>query len=108
MLELVFLVLIIVVVIGVLLGLFVGLYLCYLVLCLFMMGSVVGFLLLMFWVGLMLIMVFSVSLGWLFVSGCGEMVCFFGIEWLWLMVDGLWYFVLLVVNLLLFKFLLVL
>jgi len=88
-LELAFAALIIAVVIGVPLGLFAGLYPNHPVSRLLMTGSVVGFSLPTFWVGLMLIMAFSVSLGWLPASGRGETARLFGIEWSWLTVDGL-------------------
>jgi len=107
-LELAFSALIIAVVIGVPLGLFAGLYPRHPVSRLLMTGSVVGFSLPTFWVGLMLIMAFSVSLGWLHASGRGETARLFGIEWSWLTVDGLRHLVLPAVNLSLFKLSLVL
>ncbi|WP_341703559.1 ABC transporter permease [Ferrovibrio sp.] len=45
-----------------------------------MAGSVLGFSLPNFWVGLMLIMIFAVQLGWLPASGRGETVGVFGIQ----------------------------
>jgi peptide/nickel transport system permease protein len=45
-----------------------------------MAGSILGFSLPSFWVGLMLIMVFSVMLGWLPATGRGAAESFFGIE----------------------------
>jgi peptide/nickel transport system permease protein len=73
-----------------------------------MTGSVVGFSLPTFWVGLMLIMAFSVGLGWLPASGRGETARFLGIEWSWLTVDGLRHLLLPAINLSLFKLSLVL
>jgi peptide/nickel transport system permease protein len=107
-LELAFAALIIAVVIGVPLGLFAGLYPRHPVSRLLMTGSVVGFSLPTFWVGLMLIMAFSVGLGWLPASGRGETARFLGIEWSWLTVDGLRHLLLPAINLSLFKLSLVL
>ena len=45
-----------------------------------MAGSVLGFSLPNFWVGLMLIMIFAVQLGWLPASGRGETVEFLGLQ----------------------------
>src|SRR3546814_16558975 len=45
-----------------------------------MAGSVLGFSLPNFWVGLMLIMIFAVQLGWLPASGRGETVEFVGLQ----------------------------
>src|SRR5688572_26164700 len=45
-----------------------------------MAGSIVGFSLPTFWVGLMLIMIFSVWLGWLPPTGRGETVEVFGVD----------------------------
>ena len=70
--------------------------------------SILGFSLPTFWVGLMLIMAFSVSLGWLPASGRGETARLFGIEWSWLTVDGLRHLLLPAINLSLFKLSLVL
>ena len=107
-LELAFAALIIAVVIGVPLGLFAGLYPSHPLSRLLMTGSVVGFSLPTFWVGLMLIMAFSVGLGWLPASGRGETARFLGIEWSWLTVDGLRHLLLPAINLSLFKLSLVL
>ena len=59
-----------------------------------MAGSIVGFSLPAFWVALMLIMVFSVQLGWLPASGRGETRELFGVAWSWLTLDGLQHLVL--------------
>lgn len=46
-----------------------------------MTGSIFGISLPPFWIGLMLILVFSVTLGWLPSSGRGETISLFGSEW---------------------------
>lgn len=68
-----------------------------------MAGSILGFSLPTFWVGIMLIMVFSVELGWLPASGRGETRSIFGMQWSFLTWDGLAHMVLPVVNLALFQ-----
>jgi peptide/nickel transport system permease protein len=54
-----------------------------------MAGSILGFSLPTFWVGLMLIMVFAVSLGWLPSTGRGQTVTVLGMQWSFLTWDGL-------------------
>lgn len=54
-----------------------------------MAGSIVGFSLPTFWVGLMLIMVFAVRLGWLPSGGRGRTAELFGVAWSFLTRDGL-------------------
>ena len=68
-----------------------------------MAGSIVGFSLPTFWVGLMLIMTFSVSLGFLPASGRGETVEVFGAQWSFLTANGLKHMLLPAINLSLFK-----
>jgi peptide/nickel transport system permease protein len=68
-----------------------------------MAGSIVGFSLPTFWVGLVLIMVFSVHFGWLPPNGRGETVDLFGIPVSFLTVDGLKHLAMPAVNLALFK-----
>lgn len=68
-----------------------------------MAGSILGFSLPTFWVGLMLIMVFSVWLGWLPPTGRGETVNVLGIELSFLTVDGLRHLFMPALNLALFK-----
>ena len=68
-----------------------------------MAGSILGFSLPTFWVGLMLILVFSVELGWLPSGGRGETVTLLGIEWSFLTADGLAHLLLPAFNLALFK-----
>ena len=68
-----------------------------------MAGSILGFSLPTFWVGLMLIMVFSVWLGWLPPTGRGETVSVLGIEVSFLTRDGLRHLFMPALNLALFK-----
>lgn len=68
-----------------------------------MTGSILGFSLPGFWVGLLLIMVFAVQLGWLPSGGRGQTRELFGVEWSFLTVDGLRHMILPALNLALFK-----
>ncbi|MGZ8198487.1 MAG: ABC transporter permease [Burkholderiales bacterium] len=68
-----------------------------------MAGSILGFSLPTFWVGLMLIMVFSVWLGWLPPTGRGETVRAIGIDWSILTLDGWRHLVMPALNLALFN-----
>ena len=68
-----------------------------------MAGSILGFSLPTFWVGLVLIMVFSVSLGWLPSNGRGETTLLFGVPVSFLTADGLAHLVMPAFNLALFK-----
>ncbi len=68
-----------------------------------MAGSILGFSLPTFWVGLVLIMVFSVHLGWLPPNGRGETVDVFGIPVSFLTRDGLAHIAMPALNLALFK-----
>ncbi len=68
-----------------------------------MAGSILGFSLPTFWVGLMLIMVFAVQLGWLPSTGRGETVEVLGLRWSFLTLDGLAHLVMPAINLALFK-----
>ena len=65
-------------------------------------GSILGFSLPSFWVGLMLIIVFSIQLGWLPTTGRGDTVDVFGVAFSFLTLDGLSHLVLPAVNLALF------
>ena len=69
--------------------------------------SILGFSLPTFWVGLMLIMVFAVKLGWLPASGRGETVSVLGVPLSFLTVDGLRHLLLPALNLALFNIALV-
>jgi peptide/nickel transport system permease protein len=73
-----------------------------------MAGSILGFSLPSFWVGLMLIMVFAVQLGWLPSTGRGATETLFGIPWSFLTLDGLRHMLLPALNLSLFNISLVL
>jgi peptide/nickel transport system permease protein len=68
-----------------------------------MAGSIVGFSLPTFWVGLVLIMFFSVYLGWLPSNGRGETVLLFGVPVSFLTWDGLQHLFMPALNLALFK-----
>lgn len=68
-----------------------------------MAASILGFSLPTFWVGLMLIMLFAVFLGWLPSNGRGETVELFGIPWSFLTADGWSHLILPAINLALFK-----
>lgn len=68
-----------------------------------MAGSILGFSLPTFWVGLMFIMCFSVILGWLPAGGRGQTVEFLGMQWSFLTWDGLRHMFLPALNLALFK-----
>jgi peptide/nickel transport system permease protein len=75
---------------------------------LIMTGSILGFSLPTFWVGLVLIMVFAVQLGWLPSGGRGETAPLFGVQVSFLTRDGLAHLLLPAINLSLFKISLVL
>ncbi|AWN55245.1 ABC transporter permease [Methylobacterium sp. 17Sr1-1] len=68
-----------------------------------MAASVVGVSVPTFWIGLILILVFAVWLGWLPAGGRGETVRVLGTEWSILTPDGLAHLVLPALNLALFK-----
>jgi peptide/nickel transport system permease protein len=68
-----------------------------------MAGSIVGFSLPTFWVGLMLIMVFAVMLGWLPSTGRGDTATYFGITSSLFTLDGLRHILLPAFNLALLK-----
>jgi peptide/nickel transport system permease protein len=94
--------------IGIPLGLYAGLYPDSVVSRTIMAGSILGFSLPTFWVGLMLIMVFAVQLGWLPSTGRGATAELFGIQWSFLTLDGLRHLLLPALNLSLFNISLVL
>jgi peptide/nickel transport system permease protein len=68
-----------------------------------MAGSILGFSLPTFWVGLMLIMVFAVMLGWLPSTGRGETATFLGLTSSLFTLDGLRHVLLPALNLALLK-----
>src|SRR5947207_8666128 len=68
-----------------------------------MAGSILGFSLPTFWVGLMLIMVFSVMLGWLPSNGRGPTTMLFGVPVSFLSLEGWRHLIMPAVNLALFK-----
>lgn len=102
-LELAFSALIIALVIGLPLGLYAGLYPNRVSSKVIMSGSILGFSLPTFWVGLMLVLVFSVELGWLPSNGRGTTLELLGIRWSFLTGDGLSHLLLPAFNLALFK-----
>ena len=102
-LELAFAALLIAIVVGVPLGLFAGLKPRHPLARVITTGSILGFSLPSFWVGLLLIMVFSVQLGLLPASGRGQTVRVLGAEWSFLTTDGLRHMILPAINLALFK-----
>jgi peptide/nickel transport system permease protein len=96
------------VILGIPLGLYAGLYPEGAMARTIMAGSILGFSLPTFWVGLMLIMVFAVQLGWLPSTGRGATAELFGVQWSFLTLDGLRHLVLPALNLSLFNISLVL
>jgi len=102
-LELAFAAMIIAIVLGVPLGLWAGLKPNGIAGRTIMAGSILGFSLPTFWVGLMLIMVFSVILGWLPSNGRGTTVDVLGIPVSFLTVDGLRHLAMPATNLALFN-----
>ena len=68
-----------------------------------MAGSILGFSLPSFWVGIMMIMLFAVMLGWLPSTGRGDTVPFLGMQVSFLTWDGLRHLLLPAINLSLFK-----
>lgn len=91
------------IVIGIPLGLYAGLKPDALVSKTIMAGSIVGFSLPTFWVGIMLIMVFAVMLGWLPSTGRGPTASLLGIESSLFTLDGLRHVLLPALNLALLK-----
>lgn len=102
-LELAISALIISLIIGLPLGLFAGLYPNRIASRIIMTGSILGFSLPTFWVGLMLILIFAVDLGWLPTNGRGETAEFLGVQWSFLTENGLKHLLLPAFNLALFK-----
>ena len=102
-LELAFVAMLLAVGIGIPLGLIAGLRPNGVIGKTIMAGSILGFSLPTFWVGLMLIMLFAVFLGWLPSNGRGETRAIFGVGWSFLTTDGWAHLILPAVNLALFK-----
>jgi len=102
-LELAFTALFLAILIGIPLGLYAGLYPERPGSKGIMAGSILGFSLPTFWVGLMLIMLFAVNLGWLPSNGRGETVEVLGVPVSFLTLDGLQHLALPALNLALFK-----
>ena len=68
-----------------------------------MIGSIFGFSLPIFWIAILLIMIFSVQLGWLPSSGRGATEILFGIPWSFVTLDGLRHMLLPAISLSLFN-----
>lgn len=102
-LELAFSALFLAIAIGIPLGLYAGLYPDNAVSKGIMAGSILGFSLPTFWVGLMLIILFAVELGWLPATGRGDTVSVLGFETSLLTLDGLSHIFLPALNLALLK-----
>jgi peptide/nickel transport system permease protein len=71
---------------------------------LIMAFSIIGFSVPTFWIGLVLIFTFAVTLGWLPAGGRGETVSVLGVQWSFLTWNGLTHLFLPALNLALFKF----
>jgi peptide/nickel transport system permease protein len=102
-LELAFTALIMSIIIGIPLGLFAGLKPDSQVSKTIMGGSILGFSLPTFWVGIMMIMIFAVMLGVLPSTGRGQTVTFMGLELSFLTWDGLRHLLMPAINLALLK-----
>ncbi len=101
--ELAFTALMLAIIIGIPLGLYAGLYPDSALSKGIMAGSILGFSLPTFWVGLMLIMLFAVELGWVPATGRGDLGSFLGIESSLFTRDGLSHIFLPALNLALLK-----
>ncbi|MBS9722052.1 ABC transporter permease [Tianweitania sp. BSSL-BM11] len=102
-LELAFVALMMALILGIPLGIYAGLKPNSAVSKSIMTFSILGFSLPTFWIGLIMIMVFSVQLGWLPASGRGQTVDLFGVPVSFLTWDGLSHLLLPAFNLALFK-----
>lgn len=102
-LELALCAMVIAILVGLPLGLYAGLYPARISSRLIMSGSILGFSLPTFWVGLMFILVFAVQLGWLPSNGRGDTAELLGVRWSFLTGDGLSHLFLPAFNLALFK-----
>ncbi len=101
--ELAVVALLMAIVFGLPLGMYAGLYPDRRSSRMIMSGSILGFSLPTFWVGLMLIMLFAVMLGWLPASGRGQTVSIFGFETSLLTLNGWQHIALPAFNLALLK-----
>ena len=101
-LELAFISLFLSIVVGIPVGVIAGMYAKNFASKLIMFFSILGFSLPSFWVGLMLIMCFSINLGILPSFGRGETITLFGIEWSIFTLDGLKHIIMPALNLSLF------
>ncbi len=101
--ELALVALVLAILIGIPLGLFAGLYPDNPISRGIMAGSILGFSLPTFWVGLMMIIVFAVWLGWLPATGRGDTAVFLGIESSAFTRDGLSHLAMPALNLALLK-----
>ncbi|MEM0945975.1 MAG: ABC transporter permease [Pseudomonadota bacterium] len=101
--ELAFTALMLAIIIGIPLGLYAGLYPDNAISKGIMAGSILGFSLPTFWVGLMLIMLFAVELGWVPATGRGDMGSLLGMESSLFTRDGLSHIFLPALNLALLK-----
>ena len=101
--ELAFTALLLAIIIGIPLGLYAGLYPDSKISKGIMAGSILGFSLPTFWVGLMLIMLFAVELRWVPATGRGDLGSFLGIESSLFTLDGLRHVFLPALNLALLK-----
>ena len=102
-LELATCALIIAIVFGLPLGIYAGLNPKSLGTRIIMGGSVLGISIPTFWLGLMMIIIFSVVLGWLPVSGRGDIGSFLGLQSIAFTLDGLSHLIMPAINLALFK-----
>ncbi|WP_108818529.1 ABC transporter permease [Pseudovibrio sp. Alg231-02] len=102
-LELAFMALLMAIVIGIPLGLYAGLRPNAISSRLIMSGSILGFSLPTFWVGIMMIMLFAVMLDWVPATGRGDTVSVLGMQVSFLTADGFSHIVLPALNLALLK-----
>ncbi|HWK47967.1 MAG TPA: ABC transporter permease [Stellaceae bacterium] len=91
------------VLIGIPLGLYAGLRPHGIMSRIIMTVSILGFSLPTFWIGMVLIMVFAVELGWLPSGGRGDTAAFLGVRWAFMTRDGLHHLMLPAFNLALFN-----
>lgn len=102
-LELAVSALLLAIIIGLPLGIFAGLYPNSTISKIIMASSILGFSLPTFWVGIVMIMLFAVHLGWLPSTGRGDVGEFLGVRSSLFTADGLSHLILPAVNLSLFK-----